>query len=41
VLGSPDMAAGPPKKNLRWGRLIFVFLVLGGLIAGAVVLVAR
>lgn len=35
------MAAGPPKKKLRWGRLVFAFLVLGGLIAGAVALVVR
>jgi hypothetical protein len=35
------MPPGRREKKLRWGRLIFAFLLLGGLIAGAVVLVVR
>jgi hypothetical protein len=35
------MPPGRPEKQLRWGRLIFAILLLGGLIAGAVVLVTR
>ena len=31
----------PPKKNLRWGRLIGVFIVLAGIIGGAVYLVTH
>jgi hypothetical protein len=35
------MPAGPPEKKLRWDRLILAFLLIAGLIAGAVVLVIR
>jgi hypothetical protein len=35
------MPPGRREKKLRWGRLIFAFLLLGGLITGAVVLVVR
>jgi len=31
----------PPKKQLRWGRVIGALIVLGGLIAGVIVLVTR
>jgi len=33
----------PPgrQKQLRWGRLIFAFLLLAGVIAGAIALVVR
>jgi hypothetical protein len=34
------MAKAPPRK-LRWGRLIFVLLVLGGGAAGAIYYVTQ
>lgn len=30
-----------PPKQLRWGRVIFALLLLGGLIAGAIYLVTQ
>jgi hypothetical protein len=33
--------APPPKKQLRWGRIFGVLIVLGGIIAGVIVLVTR
>jgi hypothetical protein len=35
------MPPGRPEKQLRWGRLIFAILLLGGIIAGVIVLVVR
>ena len=33
--------APPPKKQLRWGRVLGALIVLGGIIAGVIVLVTR
>ncbi len=33
--------APPPKKQMRWGRVIGVLIVLGGIIAGVIVLVTK
>ena len=30
------MAVGPPKKQLRWGRVIGALIVLGGIAAGII-----
>jgi hypothetical protein len=35
------MPPGRPEKQLRWGRLIFAILLLGGIIAGVIVLMVR
>jgi hypothetical protein len=35
------MAAHPPEKQLRWGRVMFALLLLAGLVVGAYVLVTR
>jgi hypothetical protein len=31
----------PPPKKLRWGRVIFALVLLGGIIAGTVYLVTK
>jgi len=35
------MPPGPPQKKLRWGRLIGAFVVLAGLVVGAIMLITR
>jgi hypothetical protein len=35
------MAVGPPKKQLRWGRVIGALIVLGGIAAGIIYLVTK
>jgi hypothetical protein len=31
----------PPPKKLRWGRVIFALLLLGGIVVGSVYLVTK
>jgi hypothetical protein len=31
----------PPKKQLRWGRVIFALALLAGLIGGGIYLIVR
>jgi len=33
--------AAPPQKQLRWGRVFGALIVIGGIIAGVIVLVTR
>jgi Ca2+/Na+ antiporter len=33
--------APPPKKQMRWGRVFGALIVLGGIIAGVIVLITR
>ncbi|CAN5887065.1 hypothetical protein BH11MYX3_BH11MYX3_25980 [soil metagenome] len=33
--------APPPKKQMRWGRVFGVLIVLGGIIAGMIVLLTK
>jgi hypothetical protein len=33
--------APPPQKRLRWGRVIFALVLLGGIAAGVIILVTR
>jgi hypothetical protein len=35
------MPVAPPQKQLRWGRVFGVLIVLGGIVAGIIVLVTR
>ena len=35
------MPVAPPQKQLRWGRLLGALIVLGGIVAGIIVLVTR
>jgi hypothetical protein len=35
------MPVAPPEKKLRWGRLFLAFVVLAGIVAGAIILVTR
>ena len=41
VVRSRIMPPGPPEKQLRWGRLIAAFLVIVGMIVGAILLITR
>jgi hypothetical protein len=35
------MATSQPKKQMRWDRVIMALLLLGGLIAGVIILIKR
>jgi hypothetical protein len=35
------MPVAPPPKQLRWGRLLGVLIVLGGIVAGAIYLITK